>query len=162
MRVTLDQVCDPEAAKDKPPFELIGIVAKEAPPPAALENMLKLRRLGILNGDGLLALVAQAPIDPINLMGTLMRLMPEGWAFSAIDFSMVRVLAGSKQAVDAAMHVDLLVGDAIKFLARSKEGKLALYKEHRVIPGSDAWAIVQGLMAETVAAAEREKTGGAR
>lgn len=164
MRVTLEEICDPEAARDrdKPPFELAEIVAKEAPPPAALENLLKLRRLGILNGDGILALVAQAPIDPINLMGTLMRLMPGGWAFSAIDFSMVRVLARSKQSVDAAMHVDLLSGDSIKFLARSAKGTLVLYKEHKVTPGPDTWSIVQELMGETVAAAQREKVGSSR
>lgn len=162
MRVTLDQVCDPEAEKDKPPFELVGIVAREAPPPAAVENLIKLKRLGILNGDGLLSLIAQAPIDPLNLMGTLMRLMPEGWAFSAIDFSMVRVLSGDKQVVDAAMHVDLLAGDSIKFLTRSRSGKLVLYKEHKVTPDPNAWAVVQGLMAEAVAAAAREKTDVAR
>jgi hypothetical protein len=65
----------------------------ERPTPSVFKNLTKLHKLGICTPEAIMALVGQAPIDPINLMGTLMRMNPDSWAFSAIDFSMVRVLA---------------------------------------------------------------------
>lgn len=131
----------------------------EDPPPRALQNFDRLAKLGILNADALLALVAQAPIDPVNLMGTLMRLIPDGWAFSSIDFSMMRVLAKAPdKAPAAAMHVDLLAGNIIKFLARNQAKQLVVYKEFEVTPGPDTWDKVQALITETIDAAMRETT----
>lgn len=156
-QLTLDELADPRVADDELPIEVCGIMLRETPPPKVVENLQKLQKLGVLSGDTLLALVAQAPIDPVNLMGTLMRLMPNGWVFSAIDFSMMHVLArDAHKAVAAALHVDLLAGDKIKFLARNRAGQLVEYKEYVVTPGPDTWDTVQALMAETVAAAERE------
>jgi hypothetical protein len=134
---------------------LIEMPVTEEPPPKALENLTKLGKLGILNADTLMALVAQAPIDPVNLAGTLMRLMPDGWVFSAIDFSMIRVLAKDKRVVAAAMHVDLM-GSTIKFLARNSAGQLTSYKDYDVTPGEKTWDDVQLLIRETIAAADRE------
>lgn len=136
---------------------LLELRVVEEPPPKTADNLRRMHKLGILNADALLALVAQAPIDPVNLMGTLMRLMPDGWAFSAYDFSMMRVLArDAKKTVSAAMHVDLLGGDKIKFLARNRAGQLVEYKEFVVQPSAETWDAVQALIAETIAAAERE------
>lgn len=128
-------------------------------PPRAVENLQKMKRLGILNASTLMSLVAQAPLDPINLMGTLMQLLPDGWAFSAVDFSMMRVIASEKKTVTAAMHVDLLVGNVIKFLARNKADQLVVYKDFVVTPAPDTWDRVQAMMSETIGAAEREAKG---
>lgn len=153
--LNLDNIIDREAQLAFP--LVLELVITEEPPPTTADNLRKMQRLGILNADALLALVAQAPIDPVNLMGTLMRLLPDGWAFSAIDFSMMRVLArDGKKTVAAAMHVDLLGGDKIKFLARNRAGQLVEYKEYVVQPSAETWDTVQALITETIAAAERE------
>lgn len=153
--LNLDNLVDRDAQLAFP--LLLELRVTEEPPPKAADNLCRMHKLGILNADALLALVAQAPIDPVNLMGTLMRLLPDGWAFSAYDFSMMRVLArDAKKAVTAAMHVDLLAGDKIKFLARNRAGQLVEYKEYAVEPSNETWNTVQALIVETVAAAERE------
>jgi hypothetical protein len=158
MKLTLTDIIDVEVAKERFPFELHGVTLKTAPPPRAVVALNMLARIGILNGDGMLALIAQAPIDPVNLMGTLMRLLPDGWVFSAIDFAMMRILARSvsdTNTVTAAMHVDLM-GDTIKYLARNKAGQLTLYKEFKVTPSPTTWNEVQALIVETVSAGDRE------
>lgn len=153
--LNLDNLVDRERELKLP--LLLELRVTEDPPPRALQNLDRMAKLGILNADALLALVAQAPIDPLNLMGTLMRLLPGGWVFSAIDFSMIHVLAkAADKAPLAAMHVDLLAGNVIKFLAQNQAKQLVLYKEFLVEPSEDTWNNIQGLMAETVAAAQRE------
>lgn len=148
------------AGTDEPSLPArVMLVLDEVPPPDALENLRKLEKLGILHSRAVFSLLAQAPIDPINLVGTLMRLLPDGWVFSAFDFSMMRVLSRSPAStVHAAMHVDLM-GDTIKFLALSKGGKLSLYKEYKVVPDLKTWDVVQALICETVEAAAREAHG---
>lgn len=136
------------------PLELT-VPLVEAPPQRALDNLAKLHKLGILHGEALMSLVAQAPIDPINLAGTLMQLLPDGWAFSAIDFSMVRVIARADKAPTAAMHVDLM-GNTIKFLARNRAKQLGVYKEYTVEPGPDTTEAIYALIKETIEAAARE------
>ncbi len=148
------------ASRDAPPAfpVLLEMRVDEEPPPQAMENLRKLGKLGILNAGALFAIVGQAPIDPVNLVGTLMRLLPDGWVFSQYDFAMMRVLARSPSnanVIIAAMHVDLM-GDVIKFLALSKGGKLTVYKELKVEPSPTTWDTVQALMLETVEAAKRE------
>lgn len=152
--LNLENIADREAALELP--LLLEVRVTEEPPPKTYENLQKLQKLGILNGNTLMALVAQAPIDPLNLAGTLIRLQPEGWVFSAVDFAMMRILARDKRAVSAAMHVDLLQGDTIKFLARNQAGQLVVYKEYQVKPSPETWDTVQALILETVAAADRE------
>lgn len=134
---------------------MLQLAVTEEPPPRTAENLLKLSKLGILNADTVMALIGQAPIDPVNLVGTLRRLLPTGWVFSSIDFAMMRVLAQDKRVVVAAMHVDLM-GNVIKFLARNAAGQLTVYKEYTVEPSPTTWDEVQALIHETVAAANRE------
>lgn len=152
----LEDLADPETtATLRFPLRFDDFLLTEEISPQALTNLVKLKRLGILTGDTFMALLGVAPIDPINLMGTLMRLVPDGWRFSAIDFSMVRVIARDGQAVSAAMRVDLM-GDSIMFLARNRAGQLTPYKTYEVKPSEKTWDEVQALIAETVAAAARE------
>jgi hypothetical protein len=122
----------------------------------ALENLGKLKRLGILSADAIMSIVGQAPIDPVNLMGTLMHHDPAGWVFSAIDFSMMRVLArNQKKAVSAAIRVDLM-SNVIAGLALNKADQLTIFKTFAVEPGPDSMANIQRLCDETIEAAERE------
>src|ERR1700685_3745976 len=90
-----------------PPIQ-IAMELSEPPTPSVLKNLARLNKLGICTPEAIMSLVGQAPIEPINLMVTLMRLQPGGWAFSAIDFSMIRVLARNKKTVSAAIRVDLM------------------------------------------------------
>lgn len=139
----------------KPPFT-VELMLTEHPTPSVTKNLAKLQKLGILSGDAIMALVGQAPIDPINLMATLMQMNPDGWAFSAIDFSMVRILARtSKKAVSAALRVDLM-GSAISSLVLNKADQLTIHKTLEVEPGEGTLAQIKALCDEAVLAAKRE------
>lgn len=140
------------------PVRIDDFKITEPPPEAALKNLKTMQRLGILNAEGLMALVAAAPIDPINLAGTLVKIMPEGWVFSAVDFTLMRVLSrDAKKQVEAALRVDLIGGDAIMALARDKNGRLVEFRTLVIEPGKkDQLDAVQTLCAETIAAAKRE------
>ena len=154
-QLDLTELGSDEFASDEPPLDVFFRITT-MPPPAAFENLKKLRRLGILNGEALLALIAQAPIDPINLMGTLMHVMPDGWAFSAIDFSMFRVLArNAKKAVSAALRVDLM-GGAIQALVLNKANQLTEFRTLEVTPGEDSLPKIQTLCDEALLASKRE------
>ena len=141
-----------------PPF-IIELKVSEHLSPSVIKNLAKLKKLGVCNADAVLSILGQAPIDPINLMGTLMQQQPDGWAFSAVDFSMVRVLARGKArdggAVTAALRVDLM-GTSISGLALNKAGQLTIFKTLEVEPGPDTMDKIQALCDETVAAAARE------
>jgi hypothetical protein len=156
--VTLEDLADvdtDEVFNLRPPLN-IDLRLSEHPTPSVTKNLAKLQKLGILSGDTIMSLVGQAPIDPINLMGTLLQLQPEGWAFSAIDFSMVRVLARNpKKSVTAALRVDLM-GSSISGLALNKAGQLTIFKTLEIEPGPDTMTNIQALCDETVAASVRE------
>lgn len=140
----------------KPPLSIDELVLTEHPSPSVVKNLAKLEKLGILNGDALMSIIGQAPIDPINLMSTLMSTNPQGWAFSAIDFSMIRVLARtSKKTVSAAIRVDLM-GGAISSLVLNKANQLTIYKTLEVEPSDTMMQQIQTLCDEAVAAAQRE------
>lgn len=130
----------------------------EPPPEAALKNLKTMQKLGILSAEGIMALVAQAPIDPINLAGTLMKIMPEGWVFSAIDFTLMRVLSrDAKKQIEAALRVDLISGNAIMALARDKGGRLVEFRTLVIEPEKqNQLDAIQTLCAETIAASRRE------
>lgn len=156
--VSLEDLADvdtDEVFKYRPPFT-VEVVLAEHPTPSVTKNLAKLQKLGILTGDSIMSLVGQAPIDPINLMGTLLQMQPDGWAFSAIDFSMVRVLArNTKKMVVAALRVDLM-GTSISGLALNKAGQLTIFKTLEVEPGPDTLNKIQALCDETIAASARE------
>lgn len=159
--VTLEDLADvdtDEVFNLKPPLKL-ELVLSGHPTPSVTRNLAKLQKLGILTGDAIMALVAQAPIDPINLMATLMQMHPAGWAFSAIDFSMVRILARTaKKAVSAALRIDLM-GTSISSLVLNRANQLTVFKILEVEPGVDTADKIQALCDEAVLAAKREASG---
>jgi hypothetical protein len=138
-----------------PPF-IIELKVSEHLSPSVIKNLAKLKKLGVCNADAVLSILGQAPVDPINLMGTLMQQQPDGWAFSAIDFSMIRVLArNAKKAVSAALRVDLM-STSISGLALNKAGQLTIFKTLEVEPGPNTLNDIQTLCDETIAASVRE------
>ena len=148
------------AGSDSPdlPVDVRGISLESVPPISALENLKKMHRMGILHGDAIFSLIAQAPIDPLNLMGTLLGALPEGWTFSAQDFAMVRVLSqGSKKLVAAAIQVDLL-GSTVITYARNRANQLVMFDmiDATKETGDGLLDKIQRLCDETVAAAARE------
>lgn len=138
------------------PIELRAIIVRERPSPHAFTNLKKLRRLGLLNGDVLLSLIAQAPIDPINLMSVLMKIGSKGWNFSPVDFTMFRVIAKKGDVVTAAFRVDLM-GDTIEALVTNRAGQLTLFKSLKVEPRADMLASIEAFAVEAIRAAEREQ-----
>ncbi len=155
--VALSDLVDPEVDLEFP-VVVDNFRIDEALPEAALKNLKTMHKLGILNVESIMALVAAAPIDPINLAGTLMKMMPDGWVFSALDFTLMRVLSRDvKKQVEAALRVDLIGGDAIMALARDKNGRLVEFRTLTIEPGKkDQLDAVQQLCAEAIAAAKRE------
>jgi hypothetical protein len=157
-RATLEELADYDTDEvfDMPPPIILEARLDENPSPAVLKNLAKLKKLGVCTADAVMSIIGQAPIDPVNLMATLMQMNPEGWAFSAIDFSMVRVLARTpKKAVSAALRVDLM-GSAISSLVLNKANQLTIYKTLEVEAGEGMLEKIQTLCDEAVLAAKRE------
>lgn len=153
-----------DEATDYPlPLE-VELTVDNTPPPNTFKNLKILKKLGILNGDAVMSLLAQAPIDPLNLMQVLMETFPEGWAFSAIDFSMVRVLSKTaKGEVAAALQVDLL-GASVTTMALNKANQLTVYKTLDATVGlldsSKSLLIETQIMCDdAINAAQRENVG---
>lgn len=157
-KVSLEALADYDTNET---FELslpaeIDMRLEEPLPPSTLRNLQKLKRLGICTPEAIMSLVGQAPIDPINLMSTLLHIQPDGWTFSAIDFSMVRVLARTaKNAVAAALRVDLM-GGAITALVLNHANQLTIYNSLDVEPVEDMFEKIQRLCDDAVKAARRE------
>jgi hypothetical protein len=157
--VALADLAEPEPDLEFP-VVIDDFKISEDPPEAVIKNLKTMHRLGILTPEAILALVGAAPIDPINLVGSLMKMMPDGWAFSAVDFTMMKILSrDDKKQVDAALRVDLIGGEAIMALARDKKGRLVEFRTLQVEPGKDNLSAVQQLCAEAIAAAKREAKG---
>ncbi len=160
-RATLEELAeyDTDEVFDMPPPIVLEARLDENPSPAVLKNLAKLKKLGICTMDAVLALVGQAPIDPVNLMGTLMQMNPDGWAFSAVDFTMVRVLSRtSKKAVAAALRVDLM-SNAISTLVLNQAHQLTIHKTLEVEPRPSMLDEIKALCDEAVVAAKREALG---
>jgi hypothetical protein len=157
--VSLDDLAETdtdEVFDRKLPLIVDDFKLTEHPSPGVAKNLAKLQKLGILTPDAIMALVGQAPIDPINLMSTLMGMQPDGWAFSAIDFSMIRVLARTpNKTVAAALRVDLM-GGAITALSLNKANQLTIYKTLEVEPRDGMLEQIQELCDDAVRAAQRE------
>lgn len=157
-KTTLDQLakCDTDQVFDLTPPLSVEMVLEEYPSPSVLKNLAKMQKLGICTGEAIMSLVGQAPIDPINLMSTLMQIQPEGWTFSAVDFSMFRVLAQTpKKAVAAALRVDLM-GGALMALVLNQANQLTVYRTLEVEPSADMFNKIQFLCDAAVEAAKRE------
>lgn len=128
-------------------------------PPSLLERLAKLERIGLLNGDVLMSLIAQAPIDPLNLFATIQQTSPGEWVFSGIDFGVVRVLARtSAKRVAAAIRIDLM-DSSISTLVLSQAGQLTPYQRYEPDPATgDVLVRVQAMCDAAVSAAIREST----
>lgn len=162
--MTLEQLLDAlrDNFKSQEPLEAnltVEMSTKEPLPPQLYDRLSRLQRLGLLNGDVILSLLAQAPVDPIGLVSTLMKQQPALWVFSAIDGCVVRVLARNGDEVAAAIRVDIL-SDDVQTMARAS-GKLQPYQTFQPLssqrePG--AWVLeeVQKMCDAAVAAASRE------
>lgn len=98
-----------ENARQSPARVDVEMHVLEGFPPAFLDHLACLERLGILNGDVIISVVAQAPLDPLGLVRLLKSRSPEGWAFSTLDCSLVRVIGRDAHGrVAAAVRVGLL------------------------------------------------------
>ena len=125
-RVTLEQLAHDEDAAETDAAELVLEMPLTQPPaPEAFRNLSRFEQLGLLTGDTILSLIAQAPVDPLGLYAALRETAPDGWVFSALDFSVVRILARDEHGVRASIRIDLLSDDVM--LMRRRDGQLALY-----------------------------------
>lgn len=104
---------------------VLEVPLTQPPAPAAFHNLIRLEQLGLLTGDAILSLLAQAPVDPLGLYAALRNVAPEGWVFSALDFCVVRVLDRDDRGVKASIRIDLLSDDVT--LMRRRDGQLHLY-----------------------------------
>lgn len=87
--------------------------------PKMLQVVTKLERLGLLRDEVVLSLLGQAPIDPIGLYGAMKDMGT--WAFDALDFMMVQVLAKKGNKPVAAMRLDLLSDDLTFMVLRDNQ-----------------------------------------
>lgn len=141
----------------------LELTIEDAVPPQLLDRLARLARLGLLRGDVVMSMVAQAPLDPLGLVALLMEQNPAGWAFSAIDCSVVRVLVRRHDmAVAAAVRVDLL-DDSVETLVLNKAGQLTSFQRldvpaitERRAPGPWLLVEVRRLCDEATVAAARE------
>lgn len=151
----------------------VELVVKDGAPPQTLERLAKLSRLGLLNGDVILSLVANAPIDPLGLIGTLVAQDPVGWTFSSLDCSVVRVLSRGPSAggdpplaklvdegVRAAVRIDLL-DNTVETLVRNKVNQLTSFARFSPMDESrppGPWILdhVKKMTDEAIFAAARE------
>lgn len=147
---TTDETFDIE-----PPFR-VELMVTERLSPSVFTNLARLAKLNILTGDAIMSLVGQAPIDPINLVGTLMQVQGTGWVFSAIDFTMFRVLARTaKKTVAAALRVDLMTG-VLQALVLNQANQLTVYKALEVEPREGMLMQILALCDDAVLASQRE------
>jgi len=87
----------------------VELTLKSAPPPQLLSMMKRLQRLGLLEGDVLFSILAQAPVDPLGVYGALRE---HGvWAFQPFDCTMMQILAKAKGKTVALMRIDLISDD---------------------------------------------------
>lgn len=121
-------------------------------PPTAVENLRKLKRLGLLTGEAIFCLVGQAPLDPYGIFGALQSFGP--WAFQPLDFTALSILAKKGAKPVALMRIDLL-SDDLTFVALKGEA----LEQHDVLLGEDLIARmrVPGTKATDVTALIRGK-----
>lgn len=99
----------------------VSLRAKAPVPPKLVENLRSLKKLELLTDEVVWSLLAQAPIDPLGVYGAMKGM--GAWAFSPIDFTMVQVLAKTKDMPVALMRIDLM-SDDIVFVALDEKKQL--------------------------------------
>lgn len=126
------------------------------PPPQLLKQLAKLQRIGLLNGDALMSIIAQAPIDPLNLFAAIHQMSPGEWAFSAIDFGVVRVLARDANSnVAAAVRIDLM-DSSVTTLVVNQAGQLTTFQRYEP-DGTKILEKIQTMCDQAIHAAVRER-----
>lgn len=151
-------------ASSDPVARVLELDLHDHAPPGLLERLAKLDRIGLLGGDVLMSIVAQAPIDPLNLFSVVRQASPGDWAFSAIDFGVVRVLArDDRKNVSAAIRIDLM-DSSVTTLVTNQVGQLTQFRRYE--PDSERGVKVlervQAMCDEAVQAAARESAQAPR
>lgn len=133
--MSLREGADPRKdASTDPVAREVTLLLRDHAPPTLLERLAKLERLGLLNGDVLMSLIAQAPIDPLNLFSTIQQASPGEWVFSGIDFGVVRVLARTNTgSVAAAIRIDLM-DSSVSTLVLNRAGQLTPFRRYEPDP----------------------------
>lgn len=154
--MSLREGADPRKdASSDPVTREVVLRLRDHASPTLLERLAKLDRIGLLNGDVLMSLISQAPIDPLNLFSTIQQNSPGEWVFSGIDFGVVRVLArNSAGNVAAAVRIDLM-DSSVSTLVLNKSGQLTPFRRYEPA-GSGILAHIQTMCDEAIAAAVRE------
>lgn len=111
-----------DAAEDFDGAE-VTLQIKGLVPPATIANLRQLKRLSLLSEEVLLSLIGQAPIDPFGVYGALQH--TGVWAFSAVDFTAIQVLAKKGAQPVALMRIDLMSDDIT--LVALKKGQLVVH-----------------------------------
>jgi len=159
--MTLREGADPRKdASTDPVAREVTFQLRDHAPPTLLERLAKLDRIGLLNGDVLMSLVAQAPIDPLNLFATIQQASPGVWTFSGIDFGVVRVLARtSTGGVAAAIRIDLM-DSSVSTLVLNQAGQLTPFHRYEPDPATGVRILerVQVMCDAAIAASVREST----
>jgi len=93
--------------------------------PSTVGNLRRLRRLGLLRDDLILAIIGQAPIDPVGVYGAMKDM--GAWAFQPSDFTMLQILAKKGNQPTALMRLDLL-SDNLDFVVL-RDGQLVLREQ---------------------------------
>lgn len=154
--MSLREGADPRKdASSDPVAREVVLQLRDHAPPTLLERLAKLDRIGLLNGDVLMSLIAQAPIDPLNLFATVHQSSPGEWVFSGIDFGVVRVLARNLSGnVAAAVRIDLM-DSSVNTLVLNQAGQLTPFQSYAP-EGSGILECVQAMCDAAIAAAARE------
>lgn len=154
--MSLREGADPRRdASSDPVAREVVIQLRDHAPPTLLERLAKLDRIGLLNGDVLMSLIAQAPIDPLNLFATIQQSSPGEWVFSGIDFGVVRVLARNAAGnVAAAVRIDLM-DSSVSTLVLNQAGQLTPFRRYEP-EGTEILEQVQAMCDAAIAAAARE------
>lgn len=156
--MSLREGADPrkDASSDPVVHEVI-LQLRDHAPPALLERLAKLDRIGLLNGDVLMSLISQAPIDPLNLFATIQQNSPGAWVFSGIDFGVVRVLARNAAGnVTAAVRIDLM-DSGVSTMVLNQAGQLTLFGNHYAPErGEDILQRIQAMCDAAIVASARE------
>ena len=156
--MVLREGADPRKdASTDPVAREVTLQLRDHAPPSLLERLAKLDRMGLLNGDALMSLIAQAPIDPLNLFMTLQQTIPDGWAFSGIDFGVVRVLArNAADNVSAALRIDLM-DSSVSTLVLNQAGQLTPFDRYEPDPASgEVLKRIQTMIDMAIVASVRE------
>lgn len=159
--MTLREGADPRRdASADPVAREVTLQLWDHAPPSLLERLAKLDRIGLLNGDVLMSLVAQAPIDPLNLFAAIQQASPGAWAFSGIDFGVVRVLARTAAGgVAAAIRIDLM-DSSVSTLVLNQAGQLTPFHRYEPDPAAGGGILerIQTMCDTAIAASIREST----